>query len=272
MNINITDRINWWLALRRFSSLKYFCLFSGYPRSGHSLVGALMDAHPGMMISHELDVLEMVKQGFGYRHIFMKIARNSRDFAMNGRSWSGYSYAVPGQWQGRAEKLSILGDKRGGRTSLLLMNDYALIGRLQQILPVPIRIIHVVRNPFDNIVTRAMQGHDVQLEPTPERIREQIDLHFAQTELNQRLILDQDYTVHTIRHEELVLNPKEVLTDLCQFLEMEAPESWIDACANVVFESPRKTRSIYPFNSEEIGLIQNQINNYPFLKGYTFVD
>ena len=39
------------------SQLERFCLFVGYPRSGHSLVGSLLDAHPDIAISHELHVL-----------------------------------------------------------------------------------------------------------------------------------------------------------------------------------------------------------------------
>ena len=29
-----------------FDDLKTYCMFLGYPRSGHSLIGALLDAHP----------------------------------------------------------------------------------------------------------------------------------------------------------------------------------------------------------------------------------
>ncbi|MBV6654043.1 MAG: hypothetical protein KI786_09830, partial [Mameliella sp.] len=31
--------------------------FIGYPRSGHSILGALLDAHPQVALSHELDAL-----------------------------------------------------------------------------------------------------------------------------------------------------------------------------------------------------------------------
>jgi phage terminase large subunit-like protein len=41
----------------RFHDVGVFCIFIGYPRSGHSLVGSLLNAHPEVIISHELDVL-----------------------------------------------------------------------------------------------------------------------------------------------------------------------------------------------------------------------
>ena len=38
---------------RMYDDLQAFCLFMGYTRSGHSLVGACLDAHPEAAIAHE---------------------------------------------------------------------------------------------------------------------------------------------------------------------------------------------------------------------------
>ena len=40
--------------------LRSFCLFIGYPRSGHSLLGSLLDAHPDIAIAHEVNALGLV--------------------------------------------------------------------------------------------------------------------------------------------------------------------------------------------------------------------
>ena len=37
--------------------IKKFILFIGYPRSGHSIMGSLMDAHPHMVIAYEFLLL-----------------------------------------------------------------------------------------------------------------------------------------------------------------------------------------------------------------------
>lgn len=37
-----------------FASVRTFVLFVGYPRSGHSLIGSIMDAHPNIIIAHEV--------------------------------------------------------------------------------------------------------------------------------------------------------------------------------------------------------------------------
>ena len=43
-----------WELRREFESVQTYVMFVGYPRSGHSLVGAFLNAHPAMMIAHEL--------------------------------------------------------------------------------------------------------------------------------------------------------------------------------------------------------------------------
>ena len=41
-----------------YDELRAFCLFMGYTRSGHSLVGACLDAHPEAAIAHEAKIFE----------------------------------------------------------------------------------------------------------------------------------------------------------------------------------------------------------------------
>ncbi len=53
-------------------------------------------------------------------NVLVLIQKNSRIFKKKGRLWSGYSYRVPNQWQGKFSKLQILGDKKV--TGVLLNN------------------------------------------------------------------------------------------------------------------------------------------------------
>ena len=46
-----------------FDRVERFCLFVGYPRSGHSIVGAVLNAHRDAVISHELDAPPLVLGG-----------------------------------------------------------------------------------------------------------------------------------------------------------------------------------------------------------------
>src|SRR2546430_1706106 len=94
-----------------FDRVETCCLFIGYPRSGHSLIGSLIDAHPEVVLAHELDLLRYVYARFGRLALCHLALENSRAFTRRGRAATLYSYSVPGQWQGRFERIRVLGDK-----------------------------------------------------------------------------------------------------------------------------------------------------------------
>ena len=91
------------LARRRppLKDVQRFCFFIGYARSGHSLVGSLLNAHPRMVIAHELDALRYVRMGFSRSQIYALLLEQDERFAAIGRTWSGYDYTVPGAPPGR---------------------------------------------------------------------------------------------------------------------------------------------------------------------------
>ena len=93
------------------SGVRTFCQFVGYPRSGHSLIGALLDAHPRAAIAHELNALDFLREDFTRDEILALVLENLRQWGAAGRQWQGYSYEVPGGWQGRFERLEVAGDK-----------------------------------------------------------------------------------------------------------------------------------------------------------------
>lgn len=72
-------------------SIEKYCMFVGYPRSGHSLVGSLLDAHPNIVIAHELDALRYIKEGFNKKQLFYLLLEKSQRFTKAGREWTGYS-------------------------------------------------------------------------------------------------------------------------------------------------------------------------------------
>src|SRR5688572_9593174 len=76
-------------AERALADVRGYCMFVGYPRSGHSLVGSLLNAHPNVVIAHELDALKYVERGVSRGGLFSLILRRDRRFAEMGRRWTG---------------------------------------------------------------------------------------------------------------------------------------------------------------------------------------
>ena len=87
-------------------------LFIGYPRSRHTLVSALMDAHPNIMLANELNMIGMYKghPEWSKNDMFDKLAAHSIYLATQGRraqttegnasSYLHLGYRVPNQLQG----------------------------------------------------------------------------------------------------------------------------------------------------------------------------
>jgi hypothetical protein len=239
-----------------------FVLFVGHPRSGHSLVGSLIDAHRNAVIAHELDVLRLVQVGFRRTQIYSLILERDRAFTDAGRSWSGYGYEIPGEWQGRFDRLEVIGDKKGGKSSHRIALHPHLLDRLQVIVGVPVQVVHVVRNPFDNAATIAHR--------LGEPLERGVDLYLrflrgiAETE--GRL---PESSISHVRLESLIADPRGTLGDLCGSLGLVPDPGYLDHCASIIFPSPHRTRDAAQWNNRLTDEVSEAIQTYPFLSGYS---
>jgi hypothetical protein len=257
--------------MNRFKEIETFAFFVGYPRSGHSLVGACLDAHPNAVISHELDALALVKNGLDRTSLFDAICEKSKTFYESGNEWSGYSYRIPGMWQGRYENIRLIGDKCGGKSAAHLQEQPSLLNDVKK-LALKCRMIHVVRNPFDCIATAVKKQETIQQRKfTTLDLLEKADNFFQKAQTIHGLIENEKEAILTIRHENLLDNSRKELTDLTLLLELPLQEAWLNACASVIWPSARKSRSkIDLWEPSSIDYIQEKIGLFPFLKGYTF--
>lgn len=260
---------DYWKSLRTarradFRSVETLCLFVGYPRSGHSLVGALLDAHPEALIAHEQHVLRYVKYGYRRDQIFALLADNSAREAASGREVTGYRYAVPGQWQGRATTLRVIGDKRGGGTIRKLQASPGLLDRLQRRMNLPIRWIHVIRNPWDNVATIHRRSPGRTLEQAVER-------YFGMVEgvawLRAQLPAGEVCDVH---HRDLIADPRAELERLRGFLGLAPDPAWLEAAAAIVWRAPHRTAHEVPWPDAVRESIAKQAAKVPFLADYEF--
>ncbi|MGH9154910.1 MAG: sulfotransferase family protein [Acidimicrobiales bacterium] len=246
-----------------FSAVESYCMFVGYPRSGHSLVGSLLDAHPEAVIAHELDALRFVRAGFGRSQLYSQLLRNSQGYGE--RREIVYDYTVPNQWQGRFRRIRVIGDKKGGRSTWRLGEAPRLLQRLQKVVGVPIRFIHVIRNPFDNIATIYRRSAPPGgLTAAADRY---IGLCATMASLADRLGPD---PMLEIRHEELLSDPAETIARLCSFVGLEADPGFVSDCAGILFEAPNRTRDSVDWPAPLVDRVDAAIERYPFLRGYSY--
>jgi hypothetical protein len=146
----------------RLAEVERYCMFLGYPRSGHTIVASMLAAHPDTAIAIELDALRYVAAGFSREQIFHMLLE--RSLKQSRQTSYEYDYTVPGQWQGRVRRLRVIGDKEAGMSNLRLRWEPDLLDRLRTVIGVPLRVVHVVRHPLDNITTMLTRGDADHLE------------------------------------------------------------------------------------------------------------
>jgi hypothetical protein len=247
---------------RDFERVERFCLFIGYPRSGHSIVGALVNAHRDAVIAHELIAPELVLQGCSRDELYARILGRARWFNRRGNK-GNYDYQVPGQWQGRFQTLRVLGDKRGGTLAQRVGEHPDLLQRFRSLVGVPLRLVHVIRNPFDNIA--AISTWDRLSLP------ESIEFYFQHCQTTGQLgTLCTPEEVHTVYHEEMIRAPAPVLAKLCAYLGLECYPNYLEDCCSIVFPKPTCTRRKVKWTPVLVQEVTKRVRDYPFLDGYEF--
>jgi hypothetical protein len=265
----IKSMICGFIKRKQFRSLQTFCMFIGYQRSGHSFIGALLDAHPDAAMGMEVDALNLVKLGYNRFQIFYCLVRNSEVFTRKLKNiWTGYSYAVEGLYQGQFTDLKVIGDKKGGKSTLQLGEDFSLFVRLQKIVRIPVKVLHVVRNPLDNITTMIIRNLPDKKNPDREDFLDKIDLFFRKAEINDWLKKSGKIDVLDIYHEDFIKDPIIELTRILNFVGLDPGNKYIDLCSQKVFKEPHITRNQLSWPQDLLDEVKTRALNYSFLRKY----
>jgi len=248
-----------------FEQIQHFCMFVGYPRSGHTLVGSLLDAHPDIVISHEMDVLRYLRYGFTKKQILSLIIHEDKVFTGKGREWSGYDYNISGLWQGHYRKLKVIGDKEGSESTRQLMQKPHLLDKVRKTFDYPLKLIHIVRHPLDNITT-----HYIKRNPQ-QTLQEAIDDYFERVATNaslQKRVAPDEWLELT--HEEIVDRPKESIKKMTDFLGVEPNEEYLNAAAGKIFKSPHNSRNKIDWPDDMVAQVAKRSRKFKFLNDYIF--
>ena len=136
-----------------------FFFIIGRARSGTTLLRSMFDAHPNVILPDEVDALKYLAAGFNRRQLCHLLLMRSQKQAKQSRRKDSihgkklHSYWVPGQWQGRFKKLQVICDSKAGVSRRILSQSPLLLHPLRDTIKANVKLIHVVRNPYDNITT-----------------------------------------------------------------------------------------------------------------------
>ncbi len=240
-------------------------VFVGHTKSGGSLTGAMLDAHPSAVCADELDLtgrLDTVERD----EAFAQIIKNSRREALKGRVTARrldpYSLAIPGLWQGRYETLRLVGDTRAGPTTRRLGADMGAIDRLRLRLgDVRLHVVQVVRSPHDPI--GAMVGRSGR--SIDDAIADYRDQCERLVLIRSRLGAS-EYSV--VRYEDLIATPRAVLEGLARDLGLELRDDWLAGCERLVDTTTRRDRGRASWSSEHLAAIDDLVHDFDFLADY----
>jgi len=214
-----------------------------------------------MVIAHELHALDLVERGFKRKALYYLLLSRSRLFAKGTPEWSGYKYAVPGQFKGEYETLRVIGDKKGGSSIVLLGRHPELLDCLMETVSVEVKIIHVTRNPLDNIPTMAAKNLGDQ-----SYLDEAIEKYFSMCDIAEKIcsrVSNSNWI--NVSLEKFIYRPEKNIKTLCKKLGLNCSEKYLKDCSSVVFDSPSRTRNTVSWSKEKIDNIRNRTHQYDLL-------
>ena len=251
----------------RFAQVRTFCVFVGHNKSGTSLLGGLLDAHRDIVLADEVDALRYVEAGFARDQILYLLERGSRSEARKGRVTARrlqpYSYRVPGQWQGSTLVPLVVGDSTSVISTRRPGARPDLCGRMRSLMPgVDVRLIQVIRNPFDPISLMMVRGG--------RSFANSIDHYFAACETLARIRRTEGGAILPVRYEAFVGDPIAGLTSACAFLGVDADRGYLDACASIVRPEPDRGREMVRWTRPWIDDVERRLARFDFLEGYSY--
>ncbi len=290
------------------SSVSQFILFIGYPRSGHSIVGSLLDAHPHMVISHEISVLQWLSKINTTAtplvevrdKLFNMIYKNSyKNVFKNGtrsKNRKGYNLTVDNGWQGRyRQHIDVMGDKRGGGTAKMYNEDTEAFNAAYKLLVniIPVSFIHCVRDVIstmmlysiqkrkhqDHLISSLRQNQQKRYKndenqqkryKNDEVLHNTINIFFDMADSVANVSQHFDSNVLEIHNYELISHPVETVIKFCQYLNVDCPKDYVQSCSNKVFSKLSRTRFDVDWSEDMKATVQRRLEQYTFFRGYSY--
>ena len=144
------------------------------------------------------------------------------------------------------------------------------------------KVFHVIRNPYDNIATIilvATMGEEKlgkfkksnkTIKVNSDLVELQIEMYFALHKAIVDATKAYDLDVIEIHGKDFISDPKGTLLKICNFLGVICYKNYLEICNNKMYKSESRTRHMLEWTSEQLQMIQQNIDEHSNLKGYNF--
>ncbi len=243
-----------------FPSMKKFVLAVGNSRSGTSLVGAIIDAHPNMVCAHESRASQVHWAKYGRQKLLDEIFQMAASQRSMNRPSAGYEYGIDHEPK-RPETIRTVGDKVHNPALLRLHGDPKLLPTMRDMVGVPLRLVHVIRNPLDVVTTMHLRSGA----PIIDRMR----WYFMHLDagLSVRAAVGEDDWLD-VHLERLISDSVEQISRLTGHLGEPVHEEYLARCRKRIFNAPKFTRDLSIWPSEAKQELRFRAKLYGWLAPY----
>jgi len=255
-------------------NVEKFVMFCCVASSGHTVIAGILDAHPEIQIGEEQRSLTKFAGGHKERftsrdEILRACIKDSTNRMQGTGSYRRKIADIQGQYQGTArDELTIVGDKTGWDIpGYWLKNncDCTPLRKFMIEMDMPLRVIHVTRNPFDIVGGRThshKRSNDVAENVKYfESFAGAMDYNLYES----GLFFPED--IHLMSIEQLIYDPDAEIPKLCDFLKVDWTYEYLDACREVLLTEPSKHADQIDWK-DQAEVLQECIDKYWWLRGY----
>ena len=281
------------------NQVETFLFFVGYARSGHSIIASCLDAHSDIILAHEYNLFAKLVRSMTYGQLLNRtvlynvLYQNS--IVQSKQGWrsskstfnkKGYNLKMKSSasWHGRFRKLRVIGDKSAGITSRTYQNlpsDFIkALGDLSHTVQVPVKALHVIRNPYDMIATRLLyrfsedKGRKANFTPD-NQINNKRHLKQATDALNlEATAVDELISVHKletleVHHADFIQSTNRTMKAICSFLGVKCSKRYLKVCSDAAFHVPHRSRNVIHWTKEGQHAVEKLIHDHQFFKRYS---
>ena len=282
----------------KINEVETFLFFIGYPRSGHSIVAACLDAHPDTVIAHEFNLFQRLTRSDLHTQLMNRTVlynglyqSSVKAFKSGWRSphsdRKGYTLHMnfSNSWQGKVRTLRVIGDKSGATTARTVRDSPILFEKiydeLKSIVQVPVKTLHVIRNPYDMVATRllfrlsSIKGTKANFSASnPVTDKKVINgaIHGLRSEADAVKSFSEQRkpSVLEIHNVDYIHETRHVLLKVCAFLNLDCQDDFLSMCEKATFKQPSRSRQVLSWNKDHRKAMKRLIKDFPFFQRYSF--
>ena len=259
-----------------FEHLQAVCLPIGFADTAGQVLACALTAHPNMVIGNHCD---SVKNWWNRGELLttdaflsgiLEMDRKMHLDEMTQKERKRY-YRISDQWQGRFERLTIIGDcSPDSNTGVLAKKHCEPLLAFSEKIQLPLKFIFLVRNPYDMISEKVIASYSKN---TPKEKFDMIVPNFIEScalreNFLARITSMPEYSVFIWHLEDHIANPQRKLAELCSFLNIESTESYLDACSKIFYKKPKQSRYLINWPEKHKALVAAAIKQYNFFPRY----